>query len=372
MSHEFRTPLNAILGYTHMLLNGVTGPVSEAQRKSLARIDSNSRHLLALINDILDITRIEAGRDAAQPHDVQDPGARRRSHVGARADHQAFEPHGALDDAARASGAEERPPESETDRAQPAEQRAEIHPLRSVTIGASYDPRERTIAIAVQDTGVGIAPEDQAKVFEDFRQFDSSPARGYGGTGLGLSICRRLSQMLGGTIDLESLPGKGLDVHAAAPGAPQATMTKPDAEEALVLVVEDYQDAREMYAAYLQFSGYRVAEATNGEEAIEKTLELLPDIILMDLALPKMDGWEATRRLKSDERTKHIPIVALTGHALAGHAEGARQAGCDSFVTKPCLPDALVAEIKKMLPERGPQAPGDGGKSALRKPGRRR
>jgi two-component system, cell cycle response regulator DivK len=118
---------------------------------------------------------------------------------------------------------------------------------------------------------------------------------------------------------------------------------------ALVLVVEDYQDAREMYAAYLQFSGFAVTEATNGVEAIEKALELAPDVILMDLALPKMDGWEATRRLKSDERTMHIPIVALTGHALAGYAEGARQAGCDSFVTKPCLPDALVAEIQRML-----------------------
>ena len=128
----------------------------------------------------------------------------------------------------------------------------------------------------------------------------------------------------------------------------------------LVLVVEDYQDAREMYAAYLQFSGYRVAEATNGLEAIEKTVELLPDIILMDLALPRMDGWEATRRLKLDERTRHIPIVALTGHALAGHAEGARQAGCDSFVTKPCLPDALVAEIQRMLSTRG----GDSGAAA--------
>jgi CheY-like chemotaxis protein len=117
----------------------------------------------------------------------------------------------------------------------------------------------------------------------------------------------------------------------------------------LVLVVEDYQDAREMYAAYLAFSGYRVAEATNGLEAIEKTIELMPDIILMDLALPRMDGWEATKRLKGDERTKHIPIVALTGHALAGHAEGARQAGCDAFVTKPCLPDALVTEIRRML-----------------------
>ena len=120
-------------------------------------------------------------------------------------------------------------------------------------------------------------------------------------------------------------------------------------EQPLVLVVEDYQDAREMYAAYLQFSGYDVAEATNGVEAIEKTQALLPDIVLMDLALPRMDGWEATRRLKSDERTRHIPIVALTGHALAGHAEGARQAGCDAFVTKPCLPDALVAEIRRLL-----------------------
>lgn len=125
-------------------------------------------------------------------------------------------------------------------------------------------------------------------------------------------------------------------------------MDTPTAQP-LVLVVEDYQDAREMYAAYLSFSGYRVAEATNGVEAIEKTIELLPDIILMDLALPRMDGWEATRRLKLDERTKHIPIVALTGHALAGYAEGARQAGCDAFVTKPCLPDALVAEIQRML-----------------------
>jgi two-component system, cell cycle response regulator DivK len=143
-------------------------------------------------------------------------------------------------------------------------------------------------------------------------------------------------------------------------------MTEHPAESPLVLVVEDYQDAREMYAAYLQFSGYRVAEATNGLEAIEQALELMPDIILMDLALPKVDGWEATKRLKSDERTKHIPIVALTGHALAGFAEGAREAGCDSFVTKPCLPDALVAEVRRMLAsrsrERGKQVNGSAGR----------
>jgi CheY-like chemotaxis protein len=126
-------------------------------------------------------------------------------------------------------------------------------------------------------------------------------------------------------------------------------MTKAKRDRQLVLVVEDYQDAREMYAAYLQFSGFDVAEAANGVEAIEKTTTLLPDIVLMDLALPRMDGWEATRRLKGDPRTRHIPIVALTGHALAGHADGAREAGCDAFVTKPCLPDALVAEVRRLL-----------------------
>jgi CheY-like chemotaxis protein len=127
-------------------------------------------------------------------------------------------------------------------------------------------------------------------------------------------------------------------------------------EHPLVLVVEDYQDAREMYAAYLQFSGYGVAEAANGVEAVEKAQQLLPDIVLMDLALPRMDGWEATRRLKADPRTRHIPVVALTGHALAGHAEGAREAGCDAFVIKPCLPDALVAEIQRLLDQPSPKS----------------
>ena len=117
----------------------------------------------------------------------------------------------------------------------------------------------------------------------------------------------------------------------------------------LILVVDDYQDAREMYAEYLQYSGFRVAEAKNGNEAVAQARSLKPDLILMDLSLPGMDGWEATRVLKADEETRHIPIVALTGHALAGASEGARKAGCDSFVTKPCLPDDLVVEVRRML-----------------------
>ena len=120
----------------------------------------------------------------------------------------------------------------------------------------------------------------------------------------------------------------------------------------LVLVVDDYQDAREMYAEYLSFTGFRVVEAATGTEAVEKALTLQPDVILMDLSLPGMDGWAATRQLKSDDRTKGIPVVALTGHALAGASEGARLAGCDAFVTKPCLPDELVVEVRRMLRRR--------------------
>jgi two-component system cell cycle response regulator DivK len=138
-----------------------------------------------------------------------------------------------------------------------------------------------------------------------------------------------------------------------APPAKKQDKPKAQAKEAssspMVLVVDDYQDAREMCAEFLAFSGFRVAEATNGFEAVEKAFELHPDVILMDLSLPGMDGWEATRRLKADDRTRDIPVVALTGHALAGHSEGAKEAGCDSFLTKPCLPDAMVAEVRRML-----------------------
>jgi two-component system cell cycle response regulator DivK len=116
-----------------------------------------------------------------------------------------------------------------------------------------------------------------------------------------------------------------------------------------VLLVDDYPDAREMYAEYLEFSGFEVVEAENGMEALQRAVEASPDIILMDLSLPVMDGWEATRRLKADKRTAQIPVVALTGHALAGISEGAKKAGCDAFVTKPCLPEDLVKEIKKIL-----------------------
>jgi signal transduction histidine kinase len=209
MSHEFRTPLNAILGYTHMLLNNVTGQVTEPQRKSLTRIDSNSRHLLALINDILDITRIEAGR---MPLNATSFGIGELFDE-VQAELEPIIKRSNLTVTTKLRGVV---PSVRSDRQKVKQivlnllsNALKFTPAGSVTMTASYDGRAKQVAVAVRDTGVGIPPQDQAKVFEDFRQLDSSPARGYGGTGLGLSICRRLANILGGTIELDSVAGKG-------------------------------------------------------------------------------------------------------------------------------------------------------------------
>jgi len=144
------------------------------------------------------------------------------------------------------------------------------------------------------------------------------------------------------------------------PQAPRdSERTPPAPKPVLVLIVDDFADNREMYSQFLEFSGFRVAEAQNGHEALEQAFALRPDLIVMDLSLPGLDGWEATRRLKADERTRTTPVIALTGHALAGHSKGAIDAGCDAFITKPCLPERLLEEIISMLkgrpesPERG-------------------
>jgi CheY-like chemotaxis protein len=123
-----------------------------------------------------------------------------------------------------------------------------------------------------------------------------------------------------------------------------------------VLIVDDYEDNREMYSQYLQFAGMRVAEAANGAEALAKTAELMPDLIVMDLSLPGVDGWQATRLIKQDPKTRDILVLALTGHALGGASQGARDAGCDGFLTKPCLPEDLCREIQRMLAATSPRS----------------
>ena len=209
MSHEFRTPLNAILGYTNMLLQGVSGELTPAQKRNLTRIDSNGRHLLEVINEILDITRIEAGRmplhlsDFGIPELLQEVTAE-------------LDPIIARSKLAVSTQLGTRVPTVHSDRQKVKQIVLNLlsNALKfthegSVTVMAEYAAATSTLAISVKDTGIGIAPADQEKIFEDFQQVDSSPTRAYGGTGLGLSICRRLATMLGGRVTLQSAPGQG-------------------------------------------------------------------------------------------------------------------------------------------------------------------
>ena len=209
MSHEFRTPLNAILGYTSMLLQGVSGEMTPQQKRNLQRIDSNGRHLLQVINEILDITRIEAGRmplnltDFLLPDLLQeviaemDPiVARTKLSVGTVLDPELPELH------------------SDRQKLKQIILNLLSNALKfthegSVQVSAAYELATSTITISVKDSGIGIAPEHQEKIFEDFQQVDSSPTRAYGGTGLGLSICRRLAAMMGGRVTVHSTLGQG-------------------------------------------------------------------------------------------------------------------------------------------------------------------
>jgi len=209
MSHEFRTPLNAILGYTNMLLQGTYGDLSPTQRRSMARVDSNSRHLLALINDILDISRIEAGRMPLQVSRF------RASDLVAEVV-QELEPVIARSAVRLDMQMRGRIPEIRSDRQKVKQILVNLlsNALKfthegEISITSEYDAAERRLRIAVRDTGIGIDPADQEKVFEDFRQVDSSPTRAYSGTGLGLSICRRLAAMLDGAVTLQSALGQG-------------------------------------------------------------------------------------------------------------------------------------------------------------------
>jgi signal transduction histidine kinase len=208
MSHEFRTPLNAILGYTSMLLQGVAGELTPQQSQMLGRVDSNGKNLLSLINDILDISRIEAGKMPVhfgefRVSDMVPELLAELDSMIARSKLTVTTDLGQV-------------PLLRSDRQKVKQillnlitNALKFTPKGSVTIATAYDPEKRVITASVIDTGIGISPADQAKLFSDFQQADSSPTRQYGGAGLGLSICRRLAAMLGGRITLESKPGEG-------------------------------------------------------------------------------------------------------------------------------------------------------------------
>jgi len=234
---------------------------------------------------------------------------------------------------------------------------------------------EDAVAVSVIDTGIGIKDEDQGRIFQAFTQVDGSYARRYQGTGLGLTLVKKFVEMHGGRVSLKSRFGEGSDFTFTIPGivTPRQEATDPfpgDFAEGvsrltqtpgrqgdLILVVEDNPINMKLVRDILKASGYRVAESTTGEEALEALKFIHPDLILMDIQLPGMDGLRAARLLKEKPETCDIPVVALTAHVMKGDEVRAKEAGCAGYIPKPIEPGELPRQIAAFLQRGAGPAP---------------
>ena len=360
MSHELRTPLNAIIGYSEMLQEEVAELGQAALAPDLEKIHTAGRHLLALINDILDLSKIEAGKVELfletfdVPQMLRDVATTVRPLVEKNANTLRVEEAGAL-----------------------GTMRADLTKVRQVLLNllsnACKFTREGTITLAaaredggpdgdrlrfrVADSGIGMTPEQMGKLFQAFSQAEASTARNYGGTGLGLAISRRFCQLMGGDITVASEPGRGstfsvtLPAVAPEPRAEAAPAVAGGSGEAgTVLVVDDDPAARTLLGRYLRKEGFRVEEAPDGETALHRARTLGPDVITLDVLMPGMDGWTVLAALKGDSALAGIPVVMLSvlDERNMGFALGAAD-----YLTKPVDRERLVAALKK---QRSPEA----------------
>jgi len=367
MSHEIRTPMTAILGYVNVLADPRT---TESERTShLQTIRRNGQHLLRIINDILDLSKMEAGRMVVEsvecwPLEILDQVV---SLMKPRAVEKGL-----------TFAVDYGTPMPERIRADPTRLRQILinllgNAIKFTEVGGirfhvEMDPAAGLLRFRVIDTGVGLSPEAQARLFTPFTQGDPSTTRRFGGTGLGLAISKRLAEMLGGDITVQSklergstfvltlptgpLDGVPLIGNPAEFGAAQSPV-RPEvgadlAVRARILVVEDAQDNQRLFEYYLRKAGAEVAIADNGARGCEAALGAVAagkpfDVILMDVQMPEVDGYEATRRLRAAGYRR--PIIALTAHALETDRASCLAAGCDDFVTKPVDPERLIEAI---------------------------
>lgn len=363
VSHELRTPMAGILGMIDIVLDG--NPEAE-QREHLLTAKSCANTLLALMNDILDISKIEAGKMVLEeiPFEVRRLVDDCAKSLAAKAASKGVGfHHEVADDVPLAVTGD--PLRLRQVLVNLLSNAVKFTEAGSVVIRASVlsDPDERQfLAFEVRDTGPGIPPEKADSIFEEFTQADGSISRRYGGTGLGLAITKKLVEMHGGRIRMQSEVGRGSTFRVEIPCCPVCTITEPKpadpkpvppaprtSENETILIVEDNLVNQRVVSAMLKKQGYRVVIAGHGGQALEAIEREMPALVLMDLQMPEVDGFEATRQIRRQPRWRTLPIVAMTAHAMSGDRELCLEAGMDGYLSKPVNRAQLVAQVEESI-----------------------
>jgi signal transduction histidine kinase len=371
MSHELRTPLNAVLGMAEALREEIFGPITAQQARLVNTIERSGNHLLALINDILDLAKIEAGslELEATPTNVRLLCQSSLSLVRPLSDQK----HIQLE-----ANIPAHLPDLIMDERQIRQ--VLINLLNNavkftpkggkVTLQVTYPASEVNLVDAnrllfvIRDTGIGIAEDHLKQVFQPFVQIDNALSREYNGTGLGLALVKRITELHGGKVDVVSELGVGSCFTVSLPcavastlppetgndGLDDAAVALPDlTDNPLLLLVEDHEDNILTIEGYLKAKGYRMMVARNGRSALSTAIANPPDLILMDIQMPGIDGLEVIRILRLDTLLKKVPIIALTALAMKGDRERCIAAGADDYISKPVKLKQLAATIRSRL-----------------------
>ncbi|HMU94710.1 MAG TPA: ATP-binding protein, partial [Anaerolineales bacterium] len=368
MSHELRTPLTGILGFSEALQLNAYGELSEKQLKPIKAIEDSGRHLLSLINDILDLSKIEAGKLELQfaTCSITDVCTASLQIVKGMAQHKrqtihyspTNQPVAIFVDARRIkqvlvnllSNAVKFTPEG-----------------GELGLDVEVSAKEQVARLAIWDKGIGIKPEDLPKLFKPFTQIDSSLAREYSGTGLGLSLAQRLIELHNGKITVESSPGQGSRFTVTIPWSEQndaqleqttdqknslfSQVKSEDSSPAVIMIADDNVAILNLLEDFLTPRNYKIAKAHSGLELLERITESHPDLLLMDIQMPGMDGLETIRHIRSHANPKiaTTPIIAITALAMPGDRERCLQAGADEYMSKPLKLYELSIIIKKYI-----------------------
>ena len=364
VSHELRTPLTAIIGYSRLLMRQVHGPLTDKQLEQQEAIFRSAQRLTDLINDLLDVTQLEAGRVEIQPRptDLRQVTDQVMTvvQVAAHAKQVRIENELATDLPAALADP------------------TRLHQILVNLLGnaVKFTPAGGAVRVyggihkdqvwtAVEDTGVGIAPNELARIWDPFYQVESPMRRRHGGSGLGLAIVRRLVELHGGLVRAES-EGQNCGSRfvftlpmAEAPAAREVETEPETAAEPIlagrsVLIVEDEPHNRAVMRSVVEdvLGGVAVL-CEDGQSGVAEALARPPALILLDLMLPNVSGWEVTRRLREDTRTRAVPIIAVSALARNQEREAALHAGCDAYLTKPFTPDELMRLITTTLASEG-------------------